>query len=106
MRNYTFTGTKMTTKGINEDLPVRVTNYLWMLIENLKLQGNFPLDYLQVFELKPINVKENTVLSITHIQEMPDYKKIHLFESEIEVVGRIYVIDDIDIVTMLWAQEY
>ena len=28
------------------------------------------------------------------------------FESDIEVKGRVYIIDDRDRVTMLWANEY
>lgn len=106
MEDYTFTGSKFLTKGIREDLPEDLINYLWMLIEKLKTDKNIALDYLQVFEIKPMNKYGKDNLSITHIQEVPPYKKIHLLENDIEVKGRVYIIDDRDRVTMLWANEY
>lgn len=106
MEDYTFTGTKFLTKGIREGLPEVLINYLWMLIEKLKTDKYLAMDYLQVFEIKPMNKYGKSNLSINHIQEVPPYKKIHLLENDVEVEGRVYVIDDIDRVTMLWAHEY
>lgn len=64
------------------------------------------MDYLQVFEIKTLNKNRRKTLSVTHIQEVPPYMDVHLLKKNIKVSGRIYVIDDIDHVTMLWAREY
>ena len=61
---------------------------------------------LQVFDLKPIKNSGKGKLSITHIQEVPPYEKIHLLETNINVSGRVFVIDDIDYVNVRWASTY
>ena len=106
MRNYKFKGDKLMTKGIIEGLPKELIDFLWLLIDKTKNDDNLPMDYLQVFEIKSMNKGGKRTLSITHIQEVPPYMEVHLLKSDVEIEGRIYVIDDIERVTMLWAYEY
>lgn len=106
MKDYTFTGARYITKGIANDLPGILVMYLWVLIDERKTDENLSMDYLQVFELNPINKHGEICLSITHSQEIPPYKRIHILDKFTDINGKIYVIDDIDHVTMLWADEY
>lgn len=106
MKDYKFTGYKLMTKGITKKLPKAIINFLWLLIETIKSNENLSMDYLQVFEIKALNKDGEKILSITHIQEVPPYMEVHLLKSDVEIEGRIYVIDDIERVTMLWAHEY
>ncbi len=106
MKDYTFTGARYITKGIANDLPGFLVMYLWLLIDERKTDENLPMDYLQVFNLKPVNKQGRVCLSITHSQEVPHYKKAHILEKFTDINGKIYVIDDIDYVTMLFAEEY
>lgn len=105
MKGYTFQGARYITRGIS-DLPTVLIMYLWMLIDERKTDENLPMDYLQVFELKPINKHGKVYLSITHSQEVPHYKTEHLLQNFVGVKGKIFVIDDVDHVTMLLAEEY
>lgn len=106
MENYTFSGQKYISGDISEELPEELIDYLWELIENLKMKSNTTVDYLQAFDLKPLIRNNKNLLSITHIQEVPPYQKTHIIEKKLPVSGRIFVIDDIDQVTMMWADEY
>lgn len=106
MSYYTFNGTKIITKEIKDKLPKSLINYLWKLVDNLKTDIDLPMDYLQVFEIKTEDKKGINNLLITHIQEVPPYVKIHLLKKNFNINGRIYIIDDVEHVTMLWSYEY
>ena len=105
MEGYTFTGDKYMTRGINEKLPSALVMYLLQLIEYWRNKG-VPLDYLQVFTLESTTVDNQEILRITHTQEVPPYKEIHTINQYTKVRGKIFVIDDMDHVTMLWSHEY
>lgn len=105
MIGYKFTGDRYISKGINENLPVEVIILLWDLIED-KRKDTRPMDYLQIFELQGLVENGKKLLKITHRQEVPPYKKEYKLKHFIELSGKIYVIDDVDHVTMLWANEY
>lgn len=98
------------TSGINERLPVLYQILLWSAIDNLRDSGK-KLDYLQVFRIRTEDNpdRKGKLLVITHSQEKPVYKREYVIpvraDSE-EVNGKIFVIDDIDHATMLWADEY
>ncbi len=98
------------TRGIHDRLPVLYQILLWDTIDNLRDSGQ-ELDYLQVFR---IATKENPngkgrLLEITHSQEKPNYCREYLVpvgrDAE-EINGKIFVIDDTDHATMMWAEEY
>lgn len=98
------------TRGINERLPMLYQILIWDTIDNLRDSGQ-KLDYLQVFRIRTEDNpdREGKLLTITHSQEKPPYQKEHTIpiraDSE-EVNGKIYVIDDMEYATMLWADEY
>ena len=60
------------------------------------------LDYLQVFELKPVGCLQ----SITHISEEPEYHMEYLLPMDTPIADKVYIIDDGDHSTMLLANEY
>ena len=98
------------TKGIAEELPDLYKIILWSIIDKLRDSGQ-RLDYLQVFELKTTfnPDREGKMLSITHSQERPRYKKeyaLPISGDSQSVSGKIFVIDDLEYATMLWADEY
>lgn len=93
---------KYETKGINERLCVDYRIIMWDLIE--KLSKEIELDYLQVFEF---NTQDNKVQKIKHSQEVPEYEKTYIVPMVDDgIQGKVFVIDDGDHCTMLWANEY
>lgn len=98
------------TKGIAKSLPFLYQILLWNTIDKLR-DSEKKLDYLQVFEIKTTDNpdREGKLLSITHSQECPRYRKQYVLpvskDSE-SINGKIYVIDDGEYATMLWADEY
>ncbi|KEI82841.1 hypothetical protein EXM30_04905 [Clostridium botulinum] len=93
------------TRGVNEEVDIRLQLIMWNMIDNLNEKENIEIDYLQVFKLK----KEETLIIIEHIQEEQKYKKIYSLELEdIKLNGeiKIYVIDSGDYSTMLLSKEY
>lgn len=93
---------KYETKGINERLCVDYRIIMWDLIE--KLSKEMELDYLQVFEFA---IEDGNVQKIKHSQEVPEYEKTYIVPRvEDGIEGKVFVIDDGDHCTMLWADEY
>lgn len=93
------------TRGINEEVDIRLQLLMWSMIDNLNEKGNVELDYLQVFKLR----KEGAFIVIEHYQEVPEYKKVYTLELEDIELNRnlkIYVIDSVEYATMLLAEEY
>ncbi|HBF4443106.1 TPA: hypothetical protein KON86_002736 [Clostridioides difficile] len=103
--NYLFTGRRVLTKGVNYEIPIQLQIFMWNLIDNLKIKR----DYLQVFDITPID--SNSML-ITHKQEIPKYTSTYKIEQSTDVNLKIntkitiFVIDNIDYVTMLLSSEY
>lgn len=94
-----FTNSRYLTKGINEELPLNLQILLWSMIDTLLIEK----DYLQVFNIKVIR---GNLLEITHSQEQPTYKHTIQAAGEIERDMKIFVIDDGEQSTMLFAEEY
>lgn len=89
------------TKGINEKLNIYYRIIMWDLIE--KLGKEMELDYLQIFKL----YCDERSMKIIHSQEEPSYEREYTIPiTDEEILGKIYVIDDGDHCTMLWADEY
>lgn len=98
-------GSRYVSRGINDEIPIDVQIFMWQLIEELK-DTIGDVDYLQVFTISTIDKSENTI-RIIHSQEVPEYKKIWIFEaSEPCNEEKIFVIDDWSHATMLLAKEY
>ena len=92
------------TRGVAEKIPMSVQMLVWCVIEEAKTKVE-PMDYLQVFNIK-CNTSEQR-LEIKHSQEAPDFfEKVMYMPFDTEIDEKIYVIDDIDHITMLLASEY
>jgi NAD-dependent DNA ligase len=91
------------SRQVNETVPMQLQILLWSMIDSLKEKKE--LDYLQIFRLK---VKEDSVV-IEHEQEVPKYKKRYEVDKKLFPIERdikVYVIDDVDYSTMIFAEEY
>ncbi|MEF2820807.1 MAG: DUF960 family protein [Clostridium sp.] len=52
------------TRGVNDEVDIRIQMIIWSMIDNLKGKGNVELDYLQVFKLrKEGNVNDNITMN-------------------------------------------
>ena len=71
---------------------------MWKLINTMPVDK----DYLQVFSLSEANGRQR----IKHTQEEPEYYKEYVFDIDIPITEKIFVIDDGTHSTMLLANEY
>lgn len=106
MESYLFNGPKYITKGINEDLPAILVMYLWNLIEKRKKDKVIPMDYLQVFTLSCEVENEKEILVITQSQEVPPNQKTYKLCHFPKAIGKIFVFDSGEYITMMFAYEY
>ncbi|HHU23837.1 MAG: DUF960 family protein [Bacilli bacterium] len=96
------------TRQVSEEVPFSLQQLMWRLIFEL---GKFTeLDYLQVFSFQAFN-PQNETLTLIHTQEEPEFYAEHLIKVPTAVGRRlenrkIYIIDDIEYATMLFATEY
>jgi hypothetical protein len=98
-QNYTFSANKYITRGISLEVPLPLQLLMWTLIMDLPCER----DYLQVFELSVSQGKQKVI----HKQECPEYQREYiLLADEKCVTAKIFVIDDIEVCTMLLAEEY
>ncbi|MNC66975.1 hypothetical protein D3C75_1174330 [compost metagenome] len=98
-----FTGSKYITQGIKENIPSFLQNILWYLIETMDVQMK---DDLQSFDLFRISEDGKLKQKIVHMQEEPAYRQEYSICSKQFVSGKIFVIDDATICTMLLASKY
>ena len=95
------------TCGIDERLPQELQRLIWTSVDMRVLLANEKIDYLQVFTFKKI---DGEVLALHHEQEQPPILNVHYtnYRPEYEEIlhEKIYVIDDGDHSTMLFAYEY
>ena len=94
-----FNNPRYATRGISGDLPLELQILLWSFIDSMEADEK---DYLQVSCLSAENGKQK----IIHEQEQPEYRREYLFPCESPVDAKIFVIDDGDHSTMLFAEEY
>lgn len=94
------------TNGVNADVDIRLQILMWELIDKLKENKTFKLDYLQVFNV----CKKDYKILLEHSQEVPEYKKLYEIKNmgdiEFQEKLKLFVIDDVDHSTMLLSQEY
>ncbi|MDU1568626.1 MAG: DUF960 family protein [Clostridium sp.] len=93
------------TRGVNEEVDVRLQLIMWSMIDKLKDEGNVELDYLQVFKIR----KEGKKIVISQSQEVPEYSctyEIELEDIQIDDEIKVYVIDSGEYSTMLFPSEY
>ena len=99
--DYKFTGQQYMTIGIKEKIPEVVFMYLLKLMEKRK-SSDILMDYLQVFEIEG----NGTILEITHRQEQPEYIEKYKLKFDPDIKEKVLVVDDIEHVTFLLAEEY
>ncbi|WP_346879062.1 DUF960 family protein [Clostridium sp. UBA7791] len=93
------------TRGVNEEVDIRLQLIIWFMLDKLKLEEKIELDYLQVFKLR----KEGNKVVINKSQEVPKYSctyEIELEDIQIDDEVKIYVIDNGEYSTMLLPLEY
>ncbi|WP_133015180.1 DUF960 family protein [Clostridium cuniculi] len=93
------------TRGVNEEVDIRLQLIMWSMIDNLKNKGNFEVDYLQVFKIR----KEGNKIVINQSQEVPQYSckyEIELEDIQMDNEIKVYVIDSGEYSTMLFPDEY
>ena len=97
---------RYTTRGVNADVDIRLQILMWGLIDKLKENNSFQLDYLQVFNI----CKKGYRILLEHTQEVPEYKKLYEIKNmgdiELDERLKLFIIDDVEHSTMLLAQEY
>ena len=95
------------TCGIDQRLPQDLQRLIWTSVDARILFSNEKIDYLQVFTFKKI---DDEVLALHHEQEQPPILNVHYtnYRPEYEEIlhEKIFVIDDGDHSTMLFAYEY
>ena len=57
------------TRGVNEEVDIRLQLIMWSMIDKLKDEESVELDYLQVFKIR----KEGEKIVINQSQEVPEY---------------------------------
>lgn len=95
---YIFNNKHFITCGIQENVPPLLQIIMWELINQMPVDK----DYLQVFSLSDYNGKQR----IKHTQEVPEYSKEYVFNTDKPITTKIFVIDDKTHSTMLLANEY
>ena len=93
------------TRGVNEEVDIRLQLIMWSMIDKLKDEENVELDYLQVFRIR----KEGKNIVISQSQEVPEYSctyEIELEDIQIDDEIKLYVIDSGEYSTMLFPSEY
>ncbi|WP_294369986.1 DUF960 family protein [uncultured Clostridium sp.] len=100
-----FKNNRYVTRGVNEDVDIRIQMIIWSMIDKLKDEGNVQLDYLQVFKIR----KERNKIVINQSQEVPEYSCTYEIEPEdvqLDDEIKVYVIDSGEYSTMLFPSEY
>ena len=93
------------TRGVNEEVDIRLQLIMWSMIDKLNDEGNVELDYLQVFKLR----KEGNKIVINQSQEVPEYSctyEIEIEDVQIDDKIKVYVIDSGESSIMLFTGEY
>ena len=103
---YKFDSQKYITSGVRERIPLEILLMMFGSIEFMQRKTEGELDYLQLFTLETVGEDGNYLLSIRHEQEVPEAKMDIVVPVADPINEKVYVIDDVDHVTMLLAEEY
>lgn len=100
MENKMFSGPKYVTRGIQDRLSFELQMVLWDMIDKLEAEK----DYLQVFTLKSL---DEVSISVIHSQECPVYSESYRLSPMKPMRDeKVFVIDNGEYSTMLFAEEY
>ena len=81
------------TRGVNEEIDIRLQLIMWSMIDKLKDKEKVELDYIQVFKIR----KEGNNVVINQSQEVPEYSctdEIEIEDIQIDDEIKVYVIDN------------
>ena len=95
---YIFNNKHFISSGIKNNVPPLLQIIMWELIKQMPVDK----DYLQVFSLSAENGRQR----IKHSQEVPEYSKEYVFDTDMPITEKIFVIDDETHSTMILANEY
>ncbi len=95
------------TRRIAYELPQNLVMFMWMRIDELRAQSDGRMDYLQVFELKPmVDDLGQTKQVIIHRSEQPAHEERYELSMVNPEEAKVFVIDSGDYSTMMLAEEY
>lgn len=94
-----FNKDRYITIGVNESIEIELQRLLWNMIDTIEVEK----DYLQIFDIIPVN---NKTTKIVHRQEVPEYRKEYKIEHKIDNALKVFIIDSIDHSTMMCMEEY
>ncbi len=98
-----FDNPRYLSRGVNEKVSIFLQMLMWDMIDEMDISK----DYLQIFNLTPIDVNGIKVQKIVHTQEQPPYKRVIVLNSLTKPIDeKIYVIDSGEYSTMIFASEY
>lgn len=96
-----FSGKKYMTRGVSSEIPLA----MYSSLDIMKNKAG-ELDYLQIFLLETLEKDGTLMLHICHEQEIPKMKVDYLIPVNERIDTKVYIIDDVEYVTMLLAEEY
>lgn len=102
-----FDPPRYATSEIVETLSPEIQSTLWSMVDLLRLRSGVKPDSLQSFKLAP-SVYQRDALNqvILHRQEQPHYIATNLMSVDQPVTAKVFVIDDGEHATMMFASEY
>lgn len=104
-KKWLFRGHQYKTSGVDHYVPQEVQLAIWSYIDSRRNQ-QIPFDYLLVFELKPSQKDGVKMQLIDCHQEVPEHRDEISVICEEPISEKLFLIDDIDHVTLLLATEY
>lgn len=97
------------TRGIQQRMPLELQIVLWELQAQIRCE-QARIDYLQVYELKIIEDNNRREQVVLHSSEQPEYEKIHHFQVEEPIIGKVFIIEEVEKdkmrEAMMFAHEY
>jgi len=101
-----FTGKRNMTSGVNADIPPILQIAMWVML-NQEIVSGRKMDYLQVFNLKPVMEDGKKRQEIELTQEQPKRKRVMVTDADnTPISAKVFVIDSGEYVTMMLANEY
>ena len=102
---YKFDSHRYITRGVTAEIPIGIQMVLFESIEIMREKVS-ELDWLQIMKLEGITKDGVSVMHILHEQEVPDGYIEYYLPCEFEGKQTVFVVDDVDHVTMMLASEY
>lgn len=102
---YRFDGNRYITRGIEAEIPPALQVMMFESLAFMERKAG-ELDRLQIFRLSTTEKDGTLLLNIRHEQEVPEASMDYFLPVDEAINTKVYIIDDVDHVTMLLAEEY